>query len=300
VGAAYTVGAATRTGWVRANNEDDFLIGTLPLPAEGPMLCAIADGMGGAAGGAEASRLALRALAVTVLDGASEEAVEGRFRRGFEAASARVFEEASNVPALRDMGTTLTALCLRDGSVRIGHVGDTRAYRVRGGVCEQLTRDHAVREPGNLLLRCIGGGQQTVEVDIREEPVRAGDRFVLVTDGVWSPLSSDRLGQIAARGEPQATAEALVAAALEAGGPDNATAVVVDVRDPQARAVSRDVELPRDERPGSRDLWPRAVSLRAPLWPWVLLVASLAALAAAALQWSGIDAWNWLARLWRE
>jgi protein phosphatase len=296
---AYDVGAATHTGWVRANNEDDFLIGSLPAPADGPLVCAIADGMGGAAGGAEASRLALRALAASVLDGASESPVDQRFRAGFAAACTRVFEEASSVPALRDMGTTLTALCLLDGSVRIGHVGDTRVYRCRGGSCEQLTVDHAARERDNLLLRCIGGGQRTCEVDHQELAVQAGDRFVLVTDGVWSAVPPAVLEKLCGRGQPQAVAEALVAAALEAGGPDNATAVVVEVVDPGA-GQRRDVDLPREERPSSRDLWPRPTSLRAPLWPWLLWAAALLLLGSAALRWWGIDAWSWISAAGRH
>lgn len=288
----FDVGTATHTGWVRANNEDDFLVGSLPTPVSGgPLLCAIADGMGGAAGGAEASRIALRALGTAVLDGESSAPLDLRLRRGFDSASERVFAEASSVPALRDMGTTLTALCFQGGRAQIGHVGDTRAYRCHAGQCERLTTDHAAREPDNLLLRCIGGGKDHSEVDYATFAVRPGERYLLLSDGVWSTVPETTLGRLAARGAPQGVAEALVAEALAAGGPDNATAVVVDVLEPSARGT-RDVDLPRDERPTGRELWPRPVSLRPPVWPWVVWVAAALLLLAAVVRWLwAIDVW---------
>lgn len=289
---AYDIGAATHTGWVRANNEDDYLIANVPPPAEGPMVCAVADGMGGAAGGAEASRLGLRALGGVLLDVASTTPIHQRMVAGFAAAASRVLAEGETVPALRGMGTTLSALCLQDGVAHIGHVGDTRIYRLREGTIEQLTTDHAAREPDNLLLRCIGGGQLTCEVDQDEFPLQKGDRFLLASDGVWSAVPAVQLGKLLARGEPQAAADALVAQALAAGGHDNATAVVVEVLDPTAQGAGRDVDLPRDERPGVRDLWPRSPSLRAPIWPWMMWVAAAVLLSATLVRWWwGIDLW---------
>ena len=289
---AFAVGAATHTGWVRANNEDDFLIGSPPGPGAAMLLCAIADGMGGAAGGAEASRLGLRALGVAVFDSAVHGPIEQRIAAGFAAAAARVHEEAASVPALRGMGTTLSALCLQDGMARIGHVGDTRIYRLREGLCDQLTVDHAAREPDNLLTRCIGGGHPTCEVDQCALPLRTGDRFLLASDGIWSLVPAATLARVLARGEPQVAAEGLVAQALAAGGNDNATAVVVDVVDPGAEGGGRVVDLPRDERPGMRDLWPRPVSLRPPVWPWLVAVLAVVLLAAAAARWWwGVDVW---------
>jgi protein phosphatase len=294
----FAVGTATHTGWVRANNEDDFLVGALPhKTGPGTLLCAIADGMGGAAGGAEASRIAVRALGTAVLDGESSAPLANRFQRGFDTASQRVFAESENVPALRDMGTTMTALCFEHGHVQLGHVGDTRAYRCRDGQCEPLTEDHAAREPHNLLLRCIGGGRDHTEVDRATFPVLAGERYLLLSDGVWSTVADDRIGRLTARGDAQAVAEALVSAALAAGGPDNATAIVVDVVDPAANGV-HDVDLPRDERPSGRELWPRAVSLRAPVWPWVLWVVSAVLIGSAVVRWLwDVDVWAWVVGL---
>ncbi|MCA8976704.1 MAG: protein phosphatase 2C domain-containing protein, partial [Planctomycetes bacterium] len=226
---AFAVGAASHTGRIRVNNEDDYLLGSHRPDRGELLLCAIADGMGGAAGGAEASRTALRALGSTVLDGSDTRAVAARLEVGFQRAAERVFEQATAVPALRGMGTTLTALCLEPGHASVGHIGDTRLYRLRGGGAEVLTTDHALREPDNVLLRCIGGGQVDCNPDFAAVETAVGDRFVLVTDGIWSVLTPARLGALGGRDTTQVAAEALVAAALEAGGPDNATAVVVDV-----------------------------------------------------------------------
>jgi serine/threonine protein phosphatase PrpC len=284
------VGACSHTGLVRSSNEDDYLLAD--LPGSGTFVAAIADGMGGLAGGAEASRTALRAAASSVLDGGRHAPLGERVRDGFAAAGLRVFDASQAVPALRDMGTTLTMLCLHDGQAVVGHVGDTRLYRVRGGQCEQLTTDHAVREPENLLTRCIGAGQSVVEADHAAWSLAAGDRFVLVSDGVWSVLTAAALARLAALETPQGAADALVGESLARGGPDNATAIVVDVmapRGPAAVAPAVDTELPRDERVEAGWLWPRARSLRGPTWPWLLWLAGASLLAFAALRAFGVD-----------
>jgi serine/threonine protein phosphatase PrpC len=285
VPARFLVGACSHPGQVRRHNEDDYLVGT--LPGERGLLAAIADGMGGLAGGAEASRTALRALAGAVLDGGSDAPVDVRLRAGSVAAAARVQDAAAAVPALRDMGTTLTALCCAGDRLHLVHVGDTRAYRLRAGRCELLTEDHAVRQPDNLLTRCIGAGQPSLPLDEASLDLLAGDRLLLVSDGVWSVVAADEFGRLAALLPPQAAAEALVEAALRAGGPDNATAVVVEVAAAAAGAPLRDVDLPRHERPDDRQLWPSAGSLRPPRWPWWLLAAATVVAADVACRLAG-------------
>lgn len=287
---SHAVGAATHTGKVRLVNEDDYLLGAFTPPTGNLLLLAVADGMGGVAGGAEASRMALRALGSAVLDAASGLAIEARLQAGFQAAATRLHEHATAVPALREMGTTLTALCLTPGEGRLGHVGDTRLYRLFGGELELLTEDHAVRQPDNVLTRCIGGGRADCEPDVATFRTRVGERYLLLTDGVWSLLTAADLVRVCVRDTPQAAAEALVRAALRCGGPDNATALVVDVLAVAPAATAVDALLPRDERPDPRADWPRAVALRRPVWPWFVLCAALAVAGAAALrEWGGID-----------
>jgi hypothetical protein len=129
-----------------------------------------------------------------------------------------------------------------------------------------------------------------VEADLRTVEAQAGDRFLLVSDGVWSVLSPALLVRLCERPKAQEVAEALVAEALLAGGPDNATAVVIDVLGPDA-GTQFEVELPRDERPDDRRLWPRAQSLRPPLWPWFVLLFAIVLLVRAALRsWLGVGA----------
>ncbi|MGC6489529.1 MAG: PP2C family protein-serine/threonine phosphatase [Planctomycetota bacterium] len=278
------VGVCSHTGLVRGANEDDYLLATPPLVEGAAFVAAVADGMGGAAGGAEASRTALRALGAALLDGDGDVSM----RDGFARASARVLESAAAVPALRDMGTTLTALYLDDGVGVVGHVGDSRIYRLRADTLEAVTTDHSLKQGESLLTRCIGGGQTAWEPDTERLEVLGGDRFVLCTDGVWNVVGEAAFAAIAAAREPQRVAERLVRAALDAGGPDNATAVVVDVVDPR-RSANLEADLPRHERPGVRALWPAARSLRAPVWPWLLLLAALGLLLWSGLRIAGVD-----------
>lgn len=303
------VGVCSHTGLVRGGNEDDYL---LAMPALSPvthassspdspsddrstdtdesrLVAAVADGMGGAAGGAEASRTALRALGAALLDVGTEPRADERMRLGFRLANTRVFESAAAVPALRDMGTTMTALWIEGDQAVFGHIGDSRLYRVRAGDVEALTVDHAVTEGESLLTRCIGGGQVACDSDDGRVELARGDRFVLCTDGVWNVVSASDFAAICRGRDAQETAEALVRRALDEGGPDNATALVLDVRD--LGSVDRvDVPLPVHERPGARAMWPAPDSLRAPIWAWLVLTVALLLLAYATLRWLGIDA----------
>ncbi|MEC8653563.1 MAG: protein phosphatase 2C domain-containing protein [Planctomycetota bacterium] len=282
--AGLRVGVCSHTGLVRGANEDDYLLSTPQHVAGAGFIAAVADGMGGAAGGAEASRTALRALGAALLEGDGAQ----RMRDGFVSAGARVAESAAAIPALRDMGTTLTALWLQDGAGAFGHIGDSRLYRCRDDQLSALTVDHSLRQGESLLTRCIGGGQAECEPDCDRFEVVAGDRFLLCTDGVWNVVPERVLATIVGVRDPQQAAERLVRAALDGGGPDNATGLIVVVVDPRD-SENQDVDLPRHERPGARAMWPAAGSLRAPLWPWLLLLLSVCILVVGALRLAGVD-----------
>lgn len=286
------IGVASHCGLVRGSNEDDYLLVAPGDPAT-LLLAAIADGMGGVAGGAEASRTALRGMAASALGGEVVAGDGAHLARAFHEANDRVLEAAAAVPSLREMGTTLTAVWLgRDGRAAFGHIGDTRLYRFRGGIAEQVTNDHAAAEGEHLLTRCIGAGQRRIEPEHAALAIDTGDRLVLVTDGIWNviePRVFDEL--VRSSKQPQVAAERLVQATLERGAPDNATAVVIDLL---VDGAERDVDLPRGERSGVRG-WPAVRSLRAPWWAWGMAIAAVTLLAAVALHRSGFDPLAWFA-----
>lgn len=290
----FRVATATHTGLVRGANEDDFLVIAPPDRRPLDLTVAVADGMGGVAGGAEASRTGLRGFAAGVLAQAGDAGLRELVARGFSTAWARVREQAQAMPALREMGTTMTVLAFRGAEVVLGHIGDSRAYRLRGGELQQLSQDHAVPDGGGRLLRCIGGGLTEEPADVVAFEVLAGDRFLVCSDGVWGTQSPERLLE-ALRLPLAVAAERLIEGALAAGGPDNATAVVVQ-RVEAAAAAAVEVALPVEEAPRLGGLSPRrAPRLRSPWWPWLLLAVAVLVLAAVVLTWvTGFDVVVWL------
>lgn len=286
------LGAATHTGRVRSANEDDFLLyspQTAEELVERGWFLAIADGMGGTMGGAEASRTAVRAavrphLATTIEDPGD------RMRACFAEAASDVFRLSRENPTLREMGTTLTIMNCVGRRLVLGHVGDTRCLRVRDGEIEQLTEDHAISEPESFLTRCVGAGQREVEADVTEHDIRDGDRYVLLTDGMWGMVSEAEIRRLILTLPAQDAAEELVHQANRRGGPDNCTVVILLVRSVKGAAEFREVDLPTEE------LRERALfrqpdrGLVVPRWPWILLVAGALILALAMMRlWLDTD-----------
>jgi len=227
------IGFATLAG--RKNTNEDFCAAMLPEPGHEGMgsIVAVADGVSTGGMGREAAQTTVTSLVrdyygtpetwdTTVsLDriiGAQNAWLAGINRRRHPA-----------------MGlTTLTALVLRGQSYTLAHVGDSRAYLLRGGMLQQLTHDHAVNHPDfrHQLLRSVGAEDHVV-VDYMQGDLQVGDVFVLVTDGVHGVLRDERLRDFARleeEGGAQLASQGLVDAALAAGGNDNVTAVVVRVR----------------------------------------------------------------------
>jgi len=227
-------GAATDVGLVRAENEDSHTVG-VPI-------FAVADGMGGHAGGALASQLAVAALQRSfdgVLPTADDVIVA--IDRGN-----RAILDSAAAGELAGMGTTLVGLALvADGpdTYWFGfNVGDSRLYRFAGGRCEQVSVDHA--ESGHLLTRALGLAP-SADVDCWLLLPVPGERFLLCSDGLHGELSHERIVSLLGRTrEPAEAAEALVRAAIDAGGRDNVTAVVVDV----LGAAAADVDATTVER----------------------------------------------------
>lgn len=297
------VAAATHTGRVRTSNEDDYLI---LMPSDWSFVeqrgrvVALADGMGGVTGGAEASRSATRAVSQSFLQTSPDAAdAKQRMRLGFELACSRVYELSHQSPSLRGMGTTLTVLNLLEGRAVLGHVGDSRCYRLRGGELEQLTEDHAVSGQENRLTRCVGGGRREERADVTEFEVRQGDCFLLATDGLWDLVAAEDIRRAMGGADVQAAAEGLVELANRNGGSDNSTAVMLRVQAPSAsgRAL-REVSLPAEEpRPTGAALGPGR-RLRAPRWPWVIVFVSLVLGTLAVARLWGVDIVDWILNQW--
>lgn len=226
-------------------NQDAAL--ALDLPRGG--LYAVADGMGGHAAGELAANLALDALSQHYLDARSSPPI--RLAEAVQAANLAVLRHA--VGEYVGMGTTLLAALVDRGAVTVAHVGDSRAYLLRGGDLFRLTEDHSwVAEQVRLghmteqeardhqwrsVVSNALGGEERVRLELFAFPARAGDRLLLCSDGLSGVvLDQQLLETLSRRAEPEDTARALVNAANDAGGPDNITAVVVDVH--------RDVRVP--------------------------------------------------------
>lgn len=237
----------TDVGLVRSENQD---FGAFTSPQEerashpGGRLLIVADGMGGHRGGATASRLATETVKAQYLDSETVDVGEA-LRAALTRANARIFSEAQGNPDLRGMGTTASALVLKNSQAWFAHIGDSRIYRVRGGVIEQLTEDHSlvasmVREGlltpkeaethprRNVLQRSMGVGEE-VEIDVRGPfDVLEGDLFILCSDGLHGLVKLEELGEIAAL-PIQKAADEYVRRTLERGAPDNVTVIVAKV-----------------------------------------------------------------------
>jgi protein phosphatase len=227
----------TDVGRQRSSNEDSFL--------ESAPMFAVADGMGGARAGEVASRIAVETLA----DGATERGEgEARLAETARAANRRIYELAQEDDSRAGMGTTFTAVMVEDGDVVTGHVGDSRLYRLRDGALERLTRDHSLVEelvrrgeldpseaeshPQRSIITRALGPEPDVDVETFTCRGRAGDVYLVCSDGLTSMVSEDRLRELLTEGGSlEQAARRLVDAANEAGGKDNITVVLFRLGD---------------------------------------------------------------------
>ena len=227
-------------GLVRADNEDSAFVG--------PYVAVVADGVGGAAAGEVASATATYAMAATALARFGE-LPEVILREGAEAARASVQRGVqTDVRHRLGMATTLTALVCDGERVVLGHVGDSRAYRLHDGELVQVSRDHtyvqglvdtgqldagaAWRHPWrNVVLRSVDGDPLDRGIDLVPVPVAAGDRLLLCSDGLTDLVPDEVVAELLGAGDPEAAAAVLAKAAIAAGGKDNVTCVVLDVVD---------------------------------------------------------------------
>lgn len=237
--------ACSDTGRVRAANQDAYRL--LPLgPAGGALFLAVADGMGGAAGGETASRLAVETVFARVeseYPGWSEPpAVMDGLRKALEEAHETLVSHQHQHPALMGMGTTFTGVLIRNSRLYFAHTGDSRAYLCQRGTLRRMTDDHSVvgelvrrgsltedeaqHHPQRNLLTSALGTQGPLELDIRTDEWAPGDMLLLCSDGLTSLVSDDELQAVLA--EPGSDpARRLVDLANERGGNDNITVLAV-------------------------------------------------------------------------
>ena len=231
------VAGMTDPGRKRRRNEDAYVCE--------PPLFAVADGMGGAQAGELASGLAAAALT----DDSGETGADGERRVDelIQEANRRVYQRQSHDAAASGMGTTMTVALVEDGTVAIGHVGDSRAYLIRGRSLEQLTEDHSLvaelvrsgklspeeaeAHPQRSVITRALGTDPDVDVDTFSVRTKPGDLFLLCSDGLTSMVGDDTiLAEVERnRGDLQAAAKALVRAANRGGGEDNITVVFFEI-----------------------------------------------------------------------
>ncbi len=238
----------TDPGCVRPVNEDDDCFAepeSDDLFRRRGRLMVVADGMGGHAGGQEASGLAVDALRTAFLNGATDDPVQ-LLVAGFSAAQEQILQKAADNAELRGMGTTCTAAIVQRGTLIYGHIGDTRLYLVRRGQPSQITEDHslvnkllkkgtitpeqaAVHEDRNVLTAALGmpTHQLAAEFSDRPMPLEPGDRLVLASDGLHGLVNPDEIREAVEKETPYEACRTLVELAKLRGGPDNITVQVM-------------------------------------------------------------------------
>ncbi|MGY1653696.1 PP2C family protein-serine/threonine phosphatase [Geodermatophilus sp. SYSU D01119] len=265
--------ARSDRGLVRGNNQDSVYAG--------PRLLAVADGMGGHAAGDVASKVVIAALEHLDEDAPSGDMLQALREAVFDG-SEHLREVIRESPQLEGMGTTLTAVLFAGGRLALCHVGDSRAYLLRDGVFTQITHDDTfvqtliddgriTPEEANhhpqrsLLLRALNG--QDVDPDLSMREARAGDRYLLCSDGLSGVVSEETLAEALKDPDPQSTADRLVELALRSGGPDNITVIVADVVEDSGTGTSMEpvVDGAAGDNRGQRAVDPRSAAGRAAL-----------------------------------
>ncbi len=260
---------ASDVGLQREHNEDSFVV------LKEYDLYVVADGMGGHRAGDVASKLATETISEFFKSTANDDVTwpfhfdtnlseeENRLLTGIRVANRQIFERSSRSREYHGMGTTVVGAMFspRKGRMYIGHVGDSRCYRVRGGQIQLLTRDHSLINdyllampdlteeqrselPKNVITRALGMQDQVV-VDLQHDDPRPGDVYVLCSDGLSGMVQDDEILKIVtATGDIREACSQLIARANEHGGEDNVTAVLIKIEEQP--------DAPTEEVPSAR------------------------------------------------
>jgi serine/threonine protein phosphatase PrpC len=280
----------------RANNQDAKAV-VAPWSREQyrrrGWLLIVADGMGAHAAGEMASAMAAEHVPLAY-EKFTSRSPPLALRRSIEAANSEIHARGETSPDMKGMGTTCTALVIVPRGAIVGHVGDSRAYRIRGERIDQLSRDHSLvwelqdmqaagrgvpneavsAAPKNIITRSMGPHAH-VDVDIEGPfPVEEDDVFVLCSDGLSGQVADEEIGLLAATLKPRAAAGALIALSLARGGPDNITVIVARATDKEVSKVSS-----KDEPwPLSDEADTATPTSRLPVKPLLFTAASLFAI----------------------
>ena len=248
-GAALSFAHASDRGRVRRTNEDTVDAFTPDDPVRvrtHGSLFLVADGISGTGAGRIASRLAVETIRDRFYDGTHGETRAEALTESVKAANAMLFRARHQEGVRLELRTTLTALVLHGSEAIVGHVGDSRAYLVRRGRIHQMTEDHslvrelvrqgvidqadAVNHPqSHIVLRALGAAP-AVQADIQGSvPLRAGDAWILCTDGLSGAVSAAEMCDLAVKYPPDQACQRLVALAMARGGSDNITVQIIKV-----------------------------------------------------------------------
>ncbi|MCU1418541.1 MAG: serine/threonine-protein phosphatase [Schumannella sp.] len=243
-----TSAAVSHVGKIRSNNQDSGYAGA--------HLFVVADGMGGHAGGDVASAIAAKRVAEADAEYASPEDAEYALQSALIAANSLLAETVFEHSELTGMGTTVSSILRVGNKIAMAHIGDSRIYRFREGKLEQISADHtfvqrlvdsgritpeeaAVHPRRSVLMRVLGDVDAAPEIDTAIHEVRAGDRWLLCSDGLSSYVSEEKISSILQTVRTaQGAADRLVKESLDHGAPDNVTVIITDIDDSEVSGAA--------------------------------------------------------------
>ena len=244
---AVEVAGRTDKGRVRPGNEDAFGLEppTSPLAKAHGTLLIVSDGMGGHAAGEVASNLAVETIKASYYRDDRSPSTGEAIRSAIASANSAIFDNAEQNATYTGMGCTVVVMVVQGSSLTVGHVGDSRGYLIRSGRAHQITRDHswvamqvaegvltpeqAEHHPNRSLLMRALGRQPSVEIELGQHQLQAGDILLLCSDGLTGVVDDAEIGEYASRYAPQTAADQLVNLANQRGAPDNVTVVTAAI-----------------------------------------------------------------------